>query len=169
MDPNETLTELLRLAARITAQEEAGEAPTVEDAYRTADLALALHQWMSFGGFPPIPWAGGYSVGDRAPASVTDSLTPLRAYALVREGGRVVLLSLRGMVDTKQREEARADMMAQMRAEAVWFEDERGTELDKSDRLPERSPQRETAIRCQCVLLGRHHCPLHRPKQHPRR
>jgi hypothetical protein len=57
MDPNTTVSEMRRIAARF----QAGEA-TPEDAERLAELFEGLDNWLLDGGFPPEDWTGAPEV-----------------------------------------------------------------------------------------------------------
>ena len=53
MDPNENLKEQLALATSIVNEEcDETEAP------RLAELVLAMHEWITRGGFIPAAWGG---------------------------------------------------------------------------------------------------------------
>ncbi len=56
MDPDANLKEQLELADAISTAAEAGfESP--EDAWRLAELVLALNEWIKKGGFLPAAWS----------------------------------------------------------------------------------------------------------------
>lgn len=52
MDPNETLNQLRYLARRLVECEN----PDPVDVQRMAELALALDEWLTKGGFLPMAW-----------------------------------------------------------------------------------------------------------------
>lgn len=54
MDPNANLEEQRRIVARLTDGE--GPDDPGADAYRLAELAQALDEWISGGGFLPDAW-----------------------------------------------------------------------------------------------------------------
>lgn len=54
MDPNENLAEQRRIFARLDAGNEREQTADLE---RLADLAQALDEWISGGGFLPDEWA----------------------------------------------------------------------------------------------------------------
>lgn len=56
MDPNANLEETRRLTARILADFDAERPVCSADAARLADLAQALDEWISRGGFLPVEW-----------------------------------------------------------------------------------------------------------------
>ena len=53
MDPDETLRQLRSLAGRILATD---SDPDADDAVRLAELASALDDWLTTGGFLPARW-----------------------------------------------------------------------------------------------------------------
>jgi hypothetical protein len=55
MDPDANLNEQLELAQEIVDSEDTGFNHH-EQAWRLAELVLALHEWMCRGGFSPEPW-----------------------------------------------------------------------------------------------------------------
>ena len=57
MDPNANIEEQLRLASRIVWQQENEGVSSDADAYRLADLVIALNEWIREGGFMPVKWA----------------------------------------------------------------------------------------------------------------
>ncbi len=54
MDPNANLAEQRRLVVAILADDSASDLP--EKAQRLAELAQALDEWLSNGGFLPYSW-----------------------------------------------------------------------------------------------------------------
>ena len=50
MDPDETLTEMLEISR-------ADQSEFHDDIHRLCELTLALHGWLSTGGFLPAAWA----------------------------------------------------------------------------------------------------------------
>ncbi len=55
MDPNANLEEQERISKRLM-EDTRDLGFTVEDAYRLAELVLALNEWISKGGFLPTKW-----------------------------------------------------------------------------------------------------------------
>jgi hypothetical protein len=56
MDPNANLHEQRYLVAKFRQQDEDGEVYSTNDLGRFADLAEAMDQWISGGGFLPAAW-----------------------------------------------------------------------------------------------------------------
>ena len=56
MDPNENLTEQLRLASELIGYEGSDSAHIADCAYRLAGLVEALHAWIIKGGALPVIW-----------------------------------------------------------------------------------------------------------------
>lgn len=60
-------------------------------------------------------------------------------------------------LDERDREQVRAQLKEDTGAAHVWFEDERGTDKDKSAIIKEHERNRP----CACHVVGRKHCPRH--------
>ncbi len=56
MDPTANLVEQLKLAERINLSDSDNIIDDLSAGERLAELVLALHEWMSKGGFPPEQW-----------------------------------------------------------------------------------------------------------------
>lgn len=56
MDPNECLSRIRQVSARIQQTIDAGRMPDTHDAGTLASLATALDEWITRGGFLPAEW-----------------------------------------------------------------------------------------------------------------
>lgn len=174
MDPNTTLREMLELARQLGHTPAPQEYP--EEIARLAELVMALDEWLRKGGAPPLEWTlppGAQVIEGNVdlPEGHVPDRVELGAWALVKNNGPAHLLRLSGLMDRNAREECRAMIKEQLGAEAVWFEDERGTPLDRIAELPARTPEGAPTgptghPYCpQCAALGQKRCPVHGKKK----
>lgn len=56
MDPNANLNEQLELAKTINETLDGEKELNSDDAVRLAELVIALHEWITNGGFKPAAW-----------------------------------------------------------------------------------------------------------------
>lgn len=137
---------IMEVALKIKFQVTRGEDPYVDDAAGMAQTLLRLDELLTARAFDqkpvtdlyyhvweglPNPWAGR---GSRP------ELKEMAAYAFVTKGSPgaayPLVLVLNGTFDVSDRDGIRKDICTDLGADHVWFEDEQGTDLDWSGRLP---------------------------------